>query len=113
MGRPPLTAEQRRLTDDRRDLAASCYPLAIQIANRFARRHRLHPDEVVSEAMWALCDAARTYREDRGVKFVTLAGRTIRLRLCREAAWKSFEGCSFGPVRNRTRIGRLHVGRSR
>lgn len=76
MSRPP-----RPLTDAQRDLAGQWIRLAFKVAREF--NGRLPADLLDSEAMLALCDAARGFDPARGFKFSTYATWAIRYRIMR------------------------------
>jgi RNA polymerase sigma factor (sigma-70 family) len=80
----------RRLTDDERDLAATCAPLAFSIALKTIHRHGLHgetADLVHDAAMDGLRRAAQAYDPSRGTKFSTAAALYVR-GLIRSKQWR-------------------------
>ena len=99
---------ERRLTDERRDLAATCYPMARKLARRFAYRWRLDEDECLSHAMMALCDAARTYRPGLS-KFSGHVWRSVSLRL-RQARTSGLTRLHIGTWTEPDRVGIRTVG---
>lgn len=79
----PLTAEQRALASDPRYLR-----LASRIAEPYARAFPRHADEFRSEALLALCQAARTFEPGRKLKYSNHATNRINgamLDLCRQS----------------------------
>lgn len=66
------------------------YGLAVKIARDLPRPHHLTVDDMVQEALTALCTAARTYDEGQGVPFGAWAAMSIRNHLAgvRSAYWR-------------------------
>ncbi|MBP3956457.1 sigma-70 family RNA polymerase sigma factor [Gemmata sp. G18] len=74
-----LTFEQARLTDEQRELAESCIPMAHRIAGEYTSRliracvYHIDRDSILSDAFLGLIYAARGYDTAMGVKFATYA----------------------------------------
>lgn len=77
----PRTPQDIPLTDEQRDLAATCYDLVYYLTNEARIPSFLDREEASSVAMFALLDAARLYDPSHGVRFSTYAGVAIRRRL--------------------------------
>lgn len=78
------------LTPEQSDRAASCFPLAMQIAGRFAVRFpSVGLDEFSGEADDSLTRAAATFDPSRGLQFTTLAHCAVRRALARLASQRT------------------------
>ncbi len=83
MPRPPLTQEQQALAAKN-----------IKLARAFVHQHRYQWyvtrinsfEDAEACAMFALCEAARSFDESRGTKFSTIAYLAMKRRLMKEAS---------------------------
>jgi len=72
----------KRLTDEQRDLAETCFDLACHLARSFHRRWPSCPVDDCKETAWiALCDAARNFRPELGHAFTSYVWTSITNRL--------------------------------
>lgn len=94
-----MVAEQGKLTDAQRQLAADNWLLVPWVVGRIASKCRdRYEDELLSEGQLGLVKAARTYNPKVG-KFTTWATLVIKCRLI------SFIRNQNRPTKKRTRVG--------
>ncbi|WP_308645038.1 sigma-70 family RNA polymerase sigma factor [Paenibacillus sp. EPM92] len=69
-----------KLTEAQKVLVEQNYPLAVHFANQYLWTGA-NRDELLSICGFALCKAAKYFREDKGVKFSTFAGHVIKMQI--------------------------------
>jgi RNA polymerase sigma factor (sigma-70 family) len=80
---PPKKGGPRPLDDDRRGMALGAMKYAYLLANRYHHIDAVRLEELISEALGTLVEAAGRFDPDRGPPFLPYAGMLIRQRLVR------------------------------